>query len=77
MRQNIWKAYVYQNDKFHWETQLNLLFPVLLSKGHSTKHATLDIINAIQANMNQGLYSCGVLIDLKKAFDTVNHNSLI
>ena len=36
-------------------------------KGHSTQHAILDIVNAIQVNMNQGLYSCDVYIDLKKA----------
>ena len=35
-------------------------------KGCSTQHAILDIVNAIQANMNQGLYPCGVFIDLKK-----------
>ena len=46
-------------------------------KGHSTQHATLDIVNAIQANMNQGLYSCGVFIGLKKTFDTVDHNILL
>ena len=43
-------------------------------KGHSTQHAILDIVNAIQTNMNQGLYSCGVFVDLKKAFDIVDHN---
>ena len=46
-------------------------------KGHSTQHAILDIVNAIQINMNQGLFSCGVFIDLKKAFDTVDHNTLL
>ena len=45
-------------------------------KGHSTQHAILDIVNAIQANMNQGLYSCGVFIDLKNVFDTVDRNIL-
>ena len=34
-------------------------------KGHSTQHAILNIVNAIQVNMNQGLYSCGVFIYLK------------
>ena len=34
-------------------------------KGHSTQHAILDILNAIQSNMNQGLFSCGVFIDLQ------------
>ena len=46
-------------------------------KGHSTQHAILDFVNAIQSNMNQGLFSCGVLIDLKKAFDPVDHNILL
>ena len=40
-------------------------------KGHSTQQAILDIVNAIQTNMNQGLFSC--VIDLKKALNTVDH----
>ena len=46
-------------------------------KGHSTEHAILDITNAIQTNMNQGLFSCGIFIDLRKAFDTVDHDILL
>ena len=42
-----------------------------------TQHAILDIINDIQANMNQHLLSCGVFIDLKKAFDTVDQEILL
>ena len=56
----------------------NLLYPSQYGfrKGHSTQHAILDI-NDIQANMNQRLLSCGVFIDLKKAFDTVDHEMLL
>ena len=43
----------------------------------STQQAILDIVNRIQSNMDAGLYSCGVLIDLKKAFDTADHTILL
>ena len=46
-------------------------------KEHSTQHAILDIANDIQTNMNQRLLSCGVFIDLKKAFETVDHDILL
>ena len=46
-------------------------------KSHSTKHAILDIVEAILSNMDKRYFSCGVFIDLKKAFDAVNHEILL
>ena len=46
-------------------------------KKHSTNHALLSIIESIRSNLDNKTYSCGVFVDLEKAFDTVNHKILI
>ena len=43
----------------------------------SLNGAILDIVNAIQSNMNAGKFSCGVFVELMKAFDTVDHCILL
>ena len=46
-------------------------------KSYCTQHAILDIMNKIQTNIDKKLYLCGIFIELKKAFDMVDHNNYI
>ena len=43
----------------------------------STQHAILDIVNSIKSNMDNKLSTCGIFLDFKKAFDTVDHSILL
>ena len=44
---------------------------------HSTIHALLDITSTLYDNLNNKIVSSLVMIDLKKAFDTVSHERLL
>jgi hypothetical protein len=44
---------------------------------HSTNHSLLSIIENIRDSLDNKTFSCGVFIDLEKAFDTVNHSILL
>ena len=43
---------------------------------HSTNSALIEITEQIQEPCDTGLFACRVYLDLKKSFDTVNHNIL-
>ena len=46
-------------------------------KGNSTVHALIQITEQIKHSVENGKLGCGIFIDLRKAFDTVNHNILL
>ena len=43
----------------------------------STVHALIQINEQIRSAIENGKYGCGIFIDLRKAFDTVNHVNLL
>ena len=42
------------------------------------EHILIALVNQIQSNFENGMFTCGILFyRLKKAFDTVDHNILL
>ena len=46
-------------------------------KGHSTTHALIELADQIKLAINDNELTCGLFLDLSKAFDTVNHKILL
>ena len=46
-------------------------------KKHSTMLALIDVIDNVRKYIDQGEFALGIYLDLKKAFDTVNHSILL
>ena len=46
-------------------------------QGHSTHHALITLVDTITKSLDNGDTEIGVFLDLKKAFDTVDHALLM
>lgn len=57
----------------------NILFDFQFGfrKHHDTSHALLETVNCIRNYLDNGENALGLYLDLKKAFDTVNHTILL
>ena len=44
---------------------------------HSTTHTLISMTEHIESSIENGKFGCGIFIDFKKAFDTVNHTILL
>ena len=46
-------------------------------QNYSTSYALIHLTETIKQSPDQGLFSCGIFVDLRKAFDTVDHDILL
>ena len=44
---------------------------------HSTTHALIDLTETIRKSLDDNEFACGVFLDIKQAFGTVNHKILL
>lgn len=66
-----------QLDKYIIENKLLSQRQSGFHKAHSTITATLDVLDYVYLSTNIGTATGAVYIDLRKAFDTVNHVKLL
>ena len=64
-------------DEFIKQNEIIYKYQFGFRSGYSTNHALLSIIEEIRSNLDKKTFSCGVFVDLEKAFDTVNHKILL
>ena len=74
----ILEKYVYSKLVVHWEKN-SVLHPKQFGfrKHHSTLDTFLLTVGEILNSMNDGMNVLSVFIDLRKAFDTINHQIII
>ena len=67
------------NNVYTYLIESNILFnkQFRFRAKHSTEHAITELVDAILNGFSEEKYILGVLIDLSKAFDTVNHQILL
>ncbi|CAL4093985.1 unnamed protein product, partial [Meganyctiphanes norvegica] len=67
------KAVYVQFEKYLSENNLLYDYQSGFRKGHSTDTCLIDLFDYIHSSLSEGDYVGMVLLDLQKAFDTVNH----
>ena len=72
-----WKEWFTRSYDFLAREKLLSPYQCGFRKGHFTDLAVLSFTDSIRRSMDQGLLTGAVFIDLRKAFDTVDHDLLL
>ena len=64
---------------YHFLEKHNILYQYQFGfrAKHSTSQALISMVENLKSAIDNGQYGCGLFIDLRKAFDTVNHSILL
>ena len=56
-----------------------LIYPLQFGfrQNYSTSYTLMHLTKTKKQSLDQGLFSCGIFVDLQKAFDTVDHDILL
>ena len=67
------------NRLYSFFTENNILYKKQFGfqKQHSTDHAIVYLVNEVLKSFENNCYTLGVLINLTKAFDMVDHNIVL
>ena len=70
---------ILHNRLYKYLTKFNILYEYQYGfrKGHSTTQALVEITDRIKSAIDRNELTCGIFIDLTKAFDTVDHSILL
>ena len=63
--------------EFLEETTFFMNTNLAFEKNHSTSHAIITLVDRVTKALDTGKYVVGVFLDLKKAFDTIDHTILL
>ena len=64
-------------NNFLYKNEVMYKYQFGFRKIHSTQHAIITLVDRITSSLDSGDLVIGVFLDLKKAFDTVDHHILI